>query len=81
MFRIYSAQAPFTSLLALTLLWFGVSTPLVFVGSYFGFKKETITTPVRTNQIARHIPDQVSKYSLSYYIAYVVADICGVSFE
>jgi transmembrane 9 superfamily protein 2/4 len=54
-----STAAPFTTLLALILLWFGVSTPLVLVGSYFGFKKETITAPVRTNQIARHIPDQV----------------------
>jgi len=54
-----STAAPFTTLLVLTILWFGVSTPLVFVGSYFAFKKETITTPVRTNQIARHIPDQV----------------------
>jgi len=54
-----STAAPVTTLLALMLLWFGISTPLVFVGSYFGFKKDTITVPVRTNQIARHIPDQV----------------------
>ena len=54
-----STAAPLTTLLSLILLWFGVSTPLVFVGSFFGFKRETITTPVRTNQIARHIPDQV----------------------
>lgn len=54
-----SAAAPFTTLLALVLLWIGVSSPLVFIGSYFGFKKETIEVPVRTNQIARHIPDQV----------------------
>jgi len=54
-----STATPVTTLLALMLLWFGVSTPLVFVGSYFGFKKDTITVPVRTNQIARHIPDQV----------------------
>lgn len=54
-----STAAPFSTILALLLLWFGVSTPLVFVGSYFGFRKETISTPVRTNQIARHIPEQV----------------------
>ncbi|RYH06302.1 transmembrane 9 family protein [archaeon] len=54
-----STAAPFTTLLALVLLWIGISTPLVFIGSYFGFKAETITTPVRTNQIARHIPEQV----------------------
>lgn len=54
-----STAAPFTTLVALLLLWLGVSTPLVFVGSYFGFKAETLSVPVRTNQIARHIPDQV----------------------
>jgi transmembrane 9 superfamily protein 2/4 len=55
-----SSQAtPFGTLLGLLFVWMGVSTPLVFVGSYYGFKKDTITTPVRTNQIARHIPDQV----------------------
>lgn len=54
-----SAAAPITTLFALVLLWVGISTPLVFVGSYFGFKADTITVPVRTKQIARHIPDQV----------------------
>ena len=54
-----SATIPFTTLLSMLALWFGVSAPLVFVGSYFGFKKETIDVPVRTNQINRHIPEQV----------------------
>lgn len=58
-----SAAASFTSLLALILLWFGISTPLVFVGSYFGFKRATIEAPVRTNQIARHIPEQQAWYA------------------
>jgi len=54
-----SATIPFTTVLSIICLWFGVSAPLVFVGSYFGFKKETIEVPVRTNQINRHIPEQV----------------------
>jgi transmembrane 9 superfamily protein 2/4 len=54
-----SAAAPFLTLLTVLFLWIGVSTPLVFIGSYFGFKKETISVPVRTNQIVRLIPDQV----------------------
>jgi transmembrane 9 superfamily protein 2/4 len=54
-----STAVPFTTLCLLLSLWFGITTPLVFVGSYFGFKKETIEVPVRTNQIARTIPDQV----------------------
>lgn len=48
-----STAVPFVWILALLVLWFGVSSPLVFVGSYFGFKKDAITVPVRTNQIAR----------------------------
>ena len=54
-----STAVPFSTLLALILLWFGISLPLVLVGSYFGFKKETFEVPVRTNQIARHIPEQM----------------------
>ncbi|KAJ3092090.1 hypothetical protein HK102_010808 [Quaeritorhiza haematococci] len=40
-------------------MWFGISTPLIFVGGYFGFKKQAIEHPVRTNQIPRQIPEQV----------------------
>ncbi|XP_065840471.1 transmembrane 9 superfamily member 2-like [Oscarella lobularis] len=53
-----SAAVPFTTLLALLFLWFGISVPLTFVGSYIGFKKQPISVPVRTNQIPRQIPDQ-----------------------
>ncbi|CEG39454.1 transmembrane 9 superfamily member 4-like [Plasmopara halstedii] len=55
-----SSQAvPFGTLFALLVLWFGISVPLVFLGSYFGFKAAAIEQPVRTNQIARQIPEQV----------------------
>lgn len=54
-----STATPFGTMISLVMLWLGVSAPLVFIGSYFGFKKEIIEVPVRTNQIARHIPDQV----------------------
>lgn len=53
-----SAAIPFTTLIALLAMWFGVSLPLTFVGAYFGFKKRTVEHPVRTNQIPRQIPDQ-----------------------
>uniref|UniRef100_A0A646QFR8 Transmembrane 9 superfamily member n=1 Tax=Hemiscolopendra marginata TaxID=943146 RepID=A0A646QFR8_9MYRI len=53
-----SAAIPFTTLLALLALWFGVSLPLTFVGAYFGFRKRVIEHPVRTNQIPRQIPEQ-----------------------
>ena len=34
-----SAAVPFTTLLALLALWFGISVPLTFVGAFFGFRK------------------------------------------
>lgn len=53
-----SGAVPFGTLLAICFLWFGVSVPLVFVGSYFGFKKPAPEDPVRTNKIPRQIPEQ-----------------------
>jgi len=46
------------TVIALFLLWVCVSTPLVFIGSYFGYRREKIETPVKTNQIARFVPEQ-----------------------
>jgi transmembrane 9 superfamily protein 2/4 len=54
-----SAAMPFLTLLAMLALWFFVSTPLVFVGSYLGFKRAAIENPTRTNQIPRQIPAQL----------------------
>jgi len=54
-----SGAVPFGTLVALIALWFGISVPLVFFGSYFGYKKEVEDPPVRTNQIPRQIPEQV----------------------
>jgi len=45
------------TILLLSLLWVCVSTPLVFLGSFFGFRAEKLSVPVKTNQIARVIPD------------------------
>jgi len=53
-----SGAVPFTTMFALLVLWFGISVPLVFLGSYFGFRKEAIELPVRTNQVPRQIPAQ-----------------------
>ena len=53
-----SGAVPFGTLFALFVLWFGISTPLVFVGAYFGFKKPAYEYPVRTNKIPRQIPEQ-----------------------
>ena len=53
-----SGAAPFGTLAALIFLWFGISVPLCFVGSYFGYKKTAPEDPVRTNKIPRQIPEQ-----------------------
>jgi transmembrane 9 superfamily protein 2/4 len=53
-----SGAVPFTTMFALLVLWFGVSVPLVYLGSYSGFKRPAIELPVRTNQVARKIPEQ-----------------------
>jgi len=53
-----TGAVPFGTLFTLLVLWFGVSTPLVFLGSYLGYKREAYKPPVRTNQIPRQIPDQ-----------------------
>jgi len=54
-----SGAVPFGTLVALIALWFGISVPLVFFGSYFGFRKPVDEFPVRTNQIPRQVPPQV----------------------
>jgi hypothetical protein len=46
---------PFGTLVALCGLWLGISVPLVFVGSYFGFKSAPFEEPMRTNKIPRQV--------------------------
>eukprot|EP01147_Barroeca_monosierra_P010171 gene10171-2333_t len=54
-----SGAVPFTTMIALVLLWFGISLPLVFIGYFFGFRKRPYEHPVTTNQIPRQVPEQV----------------------
>eukprot|EP00557_Chaetoceros_sp_GSL56_P010120 CAMPEP_0176481132 /NCGR_PEP_ID=MMETSP0200_2-20121128/2652_1 /TAXON_ID=947934 /ORGANISM="Chaetoceros sp., Strain GSL56" /LENGTH=732 /DNA_ID=CAMNT_0017877307 /DNA_START=212 /DNA_END=2410 /DNA_ORIENTATION=- len=55
-----SKSVSFVTIILAFFLWACVSTPLVFIGSFFGFKREAIHVPTRTNQIARVIPPQNS---------------------
>jgi len=52
-----SGAVPFGTLVALCGLWFGISTPLVFVGTYLAYKSQPEPWPVKVNQIPRLIPD------------------------
>jgi len=53
-----SGAVPFTTMFALLVLWFGISVPLVFLGSYFGMRRQPIELPVRTTMVPRQIPAQ-----------------------
>jgi len=51
-----SGAVPFTTMLFLVIIWFLISLPLSFLGSWLGFRQAPIAAPVRTNQIPRQIP-------------------------
>jgi len=68
---------PFTTMLVLLILWFGISTPLVFLGAYFGYKKDVLEYPVNTSSIPRQIPDQ--EWYTSIHFAMVTAGIVPFS--
>ena len=54
-----TGAVPFGTLVALLLIWFTISVPLVFVGSFVGFRAAAWEHPVRINSIPRQIPDQI----------------------
>ncbi|XP_012286833.1 transmembrane 9 superfamily member 4 isoform X2 [Orussus abietinus] len=54
-----SGAVPFTTMLTLLCLWFGISLPLVYFGYFFGYRKQPFAHPVKTNQIPRQVPDQL----------------------
>lgn len=53
-----STAIPFGTLCALVIMWLCISLPLVFVGSFIGFRKAPWEHPTRTTMIARQIPTQ-----------------------
>jgi len=54
-----SGAVPFGTLIALLVLWLGISLPLVYCGSYVAYKKPAIEPPLRVNHIPRVLlPDR-----------------------
>ncbi|CZT01103.1 hypothetical protein WAI453_009526 [Rhynchosporium graminicola] len=51
-----SGAVPFTTMLVIVSIWFLISVPLSFAGSWVGFRQPPIEAPVRTNQIPRQVP-------------------------
>lgn len=72
---------PIVAMLLLLFLWFGVSVPLAFAGTYFGYRHKAYNFAVRTNQIPRPIPTQPwflrapSVYALSGLVPFGVVCI------
>mmetsp|Transcript_67436 Transcript_67436/g.161248 ORF Transcript_67436/g.161248 Transcript_67436/m.161248 type:complete len:659 (+) Transcript_67436:92-2068(+) len=54
-----TGAVPFGTLVALLVFWFFISLPLVFLGSFVGFRSAPVEHPVRTNPIPRQVPDQI----------------------
>ena len=50
-------------ILGMFALWVCVSSPLVFIGAYFGYRRDKMSVPVKTNHIARLIPQPQPWYS------------------
>lgn len=53
-----SGAVPFGTMVRLLLMWVFIALPLVYLGYYFGYRKQPYEHPVRTNQIPRQIPEQ-----------------------
>uniref|UniRef100_A0A7S4BFB6 Transmembrane 9 superfamily member n=1 Tax=Chrysotila carterae TaxID=13221 RepID=A0A7S4BFB6_CHRCT len=53
-----SGAVPFSTLLALLVMWFCISVPLVYLGSYFGYRMQRLEFPTKTNLIPRSVPTQ-----------------------
>lgn len=63
-----SGAVPFMTLVLLLFMWFGISVPLVFAGSYVGYKTKPYEFPTRTNQIPRQIPPPPLNIPQSAYV-------------
>jgi len=53
-----TGAVPMLTMLAVLTLWFGISVPLVFLGAFFGYKRDALEFPVVTSNIPRQIPTQ-----------------------
>jgi len=52
-----SGSVPVLDVLLLAVMWCCVSVPLVFLGSFFGYKQDAISFPTVTSSVARVIPE------------------------
>ncbi|KNC84872.1 hypothetical protein SARC_02911, partial [Sphaeroforma arctica JP610] len=52
-----SGAVPVSAMITIIIIWASVF-PLVFLGYFFGYRKNAYDHPVRTNQIPRQVPEQ-----------------------
>ncbi len=70
-----SGAVPFATLIALLVLWFGISVPLVYLGAHIAVRKEPMKPPVKVNPLPRTIQpsgDWFSNSDLSMIIGGVL---------
>lgn len=71
-FNASSGAVPFTTMLVLIFVYFLISLPLSFGGSYLALKYAPIyTPPVKTNQIPRQIPDPTTLSTTTSWLSYL----------
>lgn len=66
-----SSAVPFSSLIELLLIWFGISVPLTFLGSALGYKHPALVNPSKVSRIPRPLPMKSSK------MIYGLMGLCG----
>lgn len=66
-----TGAVPMLTMVLVLVLWFGISSPLVFIGAYFGYKKDPLEFPTVTSNIPRQIPDQ------PWYLASPIVILAG----
>ena len=66
-----SGVVPFTSLLELLLIWFGISLPLTFLGAAMGYKKPAILNPIKISRIPKPLPN------VSFKLIYILGIMTG----
>mmetsp|Transcript_12740 Transcript_12740/g.17802 ORF Transcript_12740/g.17802 Transcript_12740/m.17802 type:complete len:644 (+) Transcript_12740:2-1933(+) len=66
-----TGAVPFSTLVTLIVLWFGISVPLVYLGSYFAFKRGRPKPVKEPTLIPTHIPPQ------QWYLSSVLSIFVG----
>lgn len=62
-----SGAVPFTTLIALLVLWFGVSVPLVYLGANIAVKKPVSDPPCKVNTIPRGLLEDTDWFNQSEF--------------